>query len=186
MLLTLMLINRMTGAFRMQFIFRQPEQQLATYGARQNFIGQTDLILILTVKCNQVAAVVVAYDKSALQQAVPGPSGKDPIRINVQRHRNIAHNGLLADCATANRFEDGIHWMDGCLLTDGLEWRATLPAILAAPPDAGTVGEGWHALWQSRLDSVSVSFANWNRERREWCSVLTCPLGGTNKRSAPR
>ncbi len=47
---------------------------------------------------------------------------------------------ILANCATIDRFEDDIHWMGGCLLTDSLEWGATLPAILALPPDDQNVG----------------------------------------------
>ncbi len=33
---------------------------------------------------------------------------------------------VIANCATIDRFEDDIHWMGGALLTDSLEWRATL------------------------------------------------------------
>ena len=50
---------------------------------------------------------------------------------------------VIANCATIDRFEDDIHWMGGSILTDTLEWAATLPAILAAPPDRATVGDDW-------------------------------------------
>ena len=87
---------------------------------------------------------------ASLQAAVDAPS---PLKA------------VIANCATANRFEDDIHWMGGCLLTDSFEWGATLPAILAAPPDAATVGDGWRDLWQERLDKLSFSLDAWIRNR---------------------
>ncbi len=68
---------------------------------------------------------------------------------------------VIANCATIDRFEDDIHWMGGCLLTDSLEWGATLPAILAAPPDKATVGEGWRELWRVRLEALTFPHEEW-------------------------
>ena len=39
---------------------------------------------------------------------------------------------IIAVCATHDRYEDDIHHMGGCLLTDSLEWGATLPVILGS------------------------------------------------------
>lgn len=72
-----------------------------------------------------------------------------------------ALKAVIANCATTDRFEDDIHWMGGCLLTDSLEWGATLPAILAAPPDAATVGEGWKEMWRERLEGLSFPLSSW-------------------------
>ncbi len=68
---------------------------------------------------------------------------------------------VLANCATIDRFEDDIHWMGGCVLTDSLEWGATLPAILATPPDSATVGPGWMDQWQARLDALTHPLEHW-------------------------
>ena len=72
-----------------------------------------------------------------------------------------ALKAVIANCATTDRFEDDIHWMGGCLLTDSFEWGATLPAILAAPPDAPTVGPGWKAMWRERLAGLSFPLSAW-------------------------
>ena len=72
---------------------------------------------------------------------------------------------VLANCATIDRFEDDIHWMGGCLLTDGFEWGATLPAILAAPPDSATVGPYWWRLWDHRLKDTHFPLDAWIRHR---------------------
>ncbi|MAF06418.1 MAG: peptidase S15 [Acidiferrobacteraceae bacterium] len=70
---------------------------------------------------------------------------------------------IIAVCATDNRFNDDIHHMGGCLLTDTLEWGATLPAILASPPDPETVGPNWREMWQERLDRSTFPLENWIR-----------------------
>ena len=68
---------------------------------------------------------------------------------------------IIAVCATDDRFRDDIHHMGGCLLTDTLEWGATLPAILASPPDPETVGPNWREIWQARLDHSTFPLENW-------------------------
>ncbi len=73
---------------------------------------------------------------------------------------------VIANCATIDRYEDDIHWMGGCVLTDTIEWAATLPAILAAPPDKATVGDGWFASWKHRLGNLTFPHESWIRETR--------------------
>ncbi|MDU8945765.1 CocE/NonD family hydrolase [Ovoidimarina sediminis] len=74
-----------------------------------------------------------------------------------------ALKAVIAVCATHDRYEDDIHHMGGCLLTDTLEWGATLPAILAAPPTPAA-GPDWRDLWRKRLDSLAFPVEPWLRE----------------------
>lgn len=74
-----------------------------------------------------------------------------------------ALKAVLANCATVDRYEDDIHWMGGCMLTDSIEWGATLPSILAAPPDAGTTGGDWLSIWTERLANTAFPFEHWAR-----------------------
>jgi hypothetical protein len=94
---------------------------------------------------------------------------------------------IIAVCATDNRFDDDIHHMGGCLLTDTLEWGATLPAILTSPPDPETVGPNWRQIWQQRLDHCAFPLESWIRhETRDayWRSgsvfetpeAISCPM----------
>lgn len=103
---------------------------------------------------------------------------------------------VIANCATANRFDDDIHWMGGALLADSLERGMTLPAILAAPPDAATVGDGWLDLWKERLQDLAFPLDTWIRHctrGRYWrhgsamfsAERLSCPvlsIGGWSDR----
>lgn len=73
-----------------------------------------------------------------------------------------ALKAVIAVCATHDRFEDDIHYMGGCVLTDTFEWGATLPAILGAPPTSNAGGD-WMDLWRKRLKDLACPVENWLR-----------------------
>ncbi|MBI1386634.1 MAG: CocE/NonD family hydrolase [Rhizobiales bacterium] len=98
-----------------------------------------------------------------------------------------ALKAVIAVCATHDRYEDDIHHMGGCLLTDSIEWGTTLPAILASPPDSATFGAGWREEWQRRLDELAFPLETWVREEARgayWrfgsvrfdCERISCPV----------
>lgn len=100
--------------------------------------------------------------------------------LQAAARRPQALKAVIAVCATANRFDDDIHHMGGCLLTDTIEWGATLPTILASPPDPATVGTAWRDMWMARLDGLSFPLEHWVRhETRDdywrWGSVIEEP-----------
>ncbi len=86
---------------------------------------------------------------AALQASVRAP---DPLKA------------VIAVCATHDRFEDDIHYMGGCALSDTFEWGATLPAILGAPPTP-YVGTDWKEKWIDRLESLAFPLESWLREK---------------------
>ena len=116
--------------------------------------------------------------------------------LQTAARRPAALKAIIAVCSTNNRYEDDIHHMGGCLLTDTVEWGVTLPVILASPPDPKTVGPNWREIWMDRLESLSFPLENWIRhETRDeywrWGSVnekpdaITCPvlaIGGWSDR----
>lgn len=94
---------------------------------------------------------------------------------------------IIAVCATNDRFDDDIHHAGGCLLTDSIEWGATLPAILASPPDPETVGAAWRSMWRARLEGLSFPLEDWIRHEtrdgywrrgsvNETPDAITCPV----------
>ncbi|MEM7173296.1 MAG: CocE/NonD family hydrolase [Pseudomonadota bacterium] len=86
---------------------------------------------------------------AGLQAAIDGPA---------------ALKTVIAVCATHDRYEDDIHHKGGLLLTDSIEWGATLPAILAMPPTVTAMGRGWRRAWQDRLNDLTFPLENWVRE----------------------
>ena len=73
-----------------------------------------------------------------------------------------ALKAVIAVCATHDRYEDDIHHMGGCLLTDSIEWGTTLPTILGAPQSTN-VGDDWFSKWEDRLDKLSFPLEAWLR-----------------------
>lgn len=80
---------------------------------------------------------------------------------------------VIAVCATHDRYTDDIHHMGGCVLTDSMEWGATLPAILAGPPTRH-VGEHWQTLWRERIAALEYPLAarGWHRDQHRMASAL--------------
>ena len=74
-----------------------------------------------------------------------------------------ALKAVIAVCATHDRYEDDIHHMGGCLLTDSIEWGATLPVILGSPPTLN-VGDDWLERWNERLAALTFPLEAWVRE----------------------
>ncbi len=74
-----------------------------------------------------------------------------------------ALKAVIAVCATHDRYEDDIHHMGGCLITDTLEWGATFPSILALPPTPES-GEDWYDRWTDRLENLCSPVETWVRE----------------------
>lgn len=92
-----------------------------------------------------------------------GTSWGGTASLQAASRRPTALKAIIAVCANNNRFDDDIHHMGGCLLTDSVEWGATLPAILASPPDAETVGPNWREIWRQRLDRLDFPLEYWVR-----------------------
>lgn len=87
--------------------------------------------------------------------------GTASLQANVDAPKAL--KAIIAVCATHDRYEDDIHHMGGCLLTDTFEWGATLPAILAAPPTPNA-GPEWQSLWRDRLVQLTNPVEAWVRE----------------------
>ncbi len=87
--------------------------------------------------------------------------GTAALQANIDAPEEL--KAVIAVCATHDRYEDDIHHMGGAVLTDTVEWGATLPAILASPPTPGA-GEDWYERWMERLDRLTFPLEAWLRE----------------------
>ncbi len=116
-----------------------------------------------------------------------GTSWGGTASLQAASRRPDALKAILAVCATDNRFDDDIHHMGGCILTDTVEWGATLLAILASPPDPETLGDVWRDMWMERLEHLTFPLENWVRhETRDayWTTgsvdetpeAIACPM----------
>lgn len=75
-----------------------------------------------------------------------------------------ALKAIITTCASDDRFADDMHYMGGCLLSDNLQYGATLFTWLATPPDPAVVGERWREMWRARLEALTEPpAARWMR-----------------------
>ncbi|MGO7924857.1 peptidase, partial [Rhizobium ruizarguesonis] len=50
-----------------------------------------------------------------------------------------------------DRYNDDIHYTNGCPLSAQLSWAATMLGSPSRPPDPALVGERWTEMWLDRL-----------------------------------
>ncbi len=77
-----------------------------------------------------------------------------------------ALKAIVTHCATDNRYTDDAHYVGGALMFDKLNWGGEFKTVMIEPPDPAIVGERWHEMWVSRLNSASPVFSEWLRHQR--------------------
>jgi putative CocE/NonD family hydrolase len=73
--------------------------------------------------------------------------------LQVAARRPPALKAIITHCSTDDRYADDVHYMGGCLLTDGFFWGSAFYHLMTRPPDPAIVGEGWRAAWMARLET---------------------------------
>ncbi|MFZ2871525.1 CocE/NonD family hydrolase, partial [Zavarzinia sp.] len=81
--------------------------------------------------------------------------------LQIAARRPPALKAIITCCSTDDRYADDVHYMGGCLLSDGITWGNALFGQLARPPDPLHVGARWREMWQARLDAVEPPLASW-------------------------
>lgn len=89
-----------------------------------------------------------------------------------------ALKAIVTTCASDDRYADDMHYMGGCLLSDNLQYGATLFTWMATPPDPAIVGDRWRQMWQDRLAAIEEPpAARWMRHGARdayWRSGSAC------------
>ena len=70
--------------------------------------------------------------------------------------------GVVAVCASDDRYADDAHYMGGCLLTENLVWGSVLFTLSALPPDPALV-DNWRDQWRERLEHLPLYAERWLR-----------------------
>ncbi|KAF5666083.1 cocaine esterase [Fusarium heterosporum] len=78
--------------------------------------------------------------------------------LQVAARRPPELKAVISMCSTDMRYDDDIHYMGGCILTENFTWAASMLAINSSPPDPALVGDIWRDLWLQRLNSESGGF----------------------------
>jgi putative CocE/NonD family hydrolase len=73
--------------------------------------------------------------------------------LQVAARRPPALKAIITHCSTDDRYADDVHFMGGCLLTDGFFWGSAFYHYMTRPPDPEIAGEGWREAWRTRLEN---------------------------------
>ena len=73
--------------------------------------------------------------------------------LQVAARRPPALKAIITHCSTDDRYADDVHWMGGCLLTDGFFWGSGFYHFMTKPPDKALDPQGWQARWMERLEN---------------------------------
>jgi putative CocE/NonD family hydrolase len=77
-----------------------------------------------------------------------------------------ALKAVISIASTVDRYNDDIHYKQGCHLSAQLSWAATMLAYQSRPPDPALVGERWRDMWLERLDGEPFLIEQWLLHQR--------------------
>ena len=72
--------------------------------------------------------------------------------LQVAARRPPELKAIITHCSTDDRYADDVHWMGGCLLTDGFFWGSGFFHSMSLPPDPEIAGVNWRDAWLERLE----------------------------------
>jgi putative CocE/NonD family hydrolase len=78
-----------------------------------------------------------------------------------------ALKAVIAIGTTVDRYNDDIHYKNGCLLYSNFFWSSTMLCYASRPPDPELVGDSWRDTWLQRLESQPFPLENWLRHQRK-------------------
>jgi hypothetical protein len=81
--------------------------------------------------------------------------------LQVAGLRPKALKAIIAIGATVDRYNDDVHYKNGCLLNENFGWGSSLTAFTTRPPDPSIVGEDWRSIWLNRLENLNFFAINW-------------------------
>lgn len=86
--------------------------------------------------------------------------------LQVAALRPPALQAVISIASTVDRYNDDIHYKDGCHLSAQLSWAATMLAYQSRCPDPELVGERWREMWLQRLREEPYFMQEWLTHQR--------------------
>ncbi|KXF75862.1 peptidase [Paramesorhizobium deserti] len=77
-----------------------------------------------------------------------------------------ALKAAISIASTVDRYNDDIHYKNGCQLSAQLSWAATMLAYQSRPADPAIVGERWREQWLERLEDEPFFLEEWLEHQR--------------------
>ncbi|MCW8207733.1 CocE/NonD family hydrolase [Verminephrobacter aporrectodeae subsp. tuberculatae] len=86
--------------------------------------------------------------------------------LQVAALRPPALRAVISIASTVDRYNDDIHYKNGCHLSAQLGWAATMLAYQSRAPDPALVGARWRAMWLERLEAEPFFLEEWLTHQR--------------------
>lgn len=88
--------------------------------------------------------------------------------LQVAAMRPPALKAVISIASTTDRYNDDIHYKDGCHLSAQLSWAATMQGYQSRSPDPALVGDRWKDMWLERLEKEPFFMEEWlSHQRRD-------------------
>jgi len=78
-----------------------------------------------------------------------------------------ALKAVISIGTTVDRYNDDIHYKNGCLLYSNFFWSSTMLCYASRPPDPELVGETWRETWLQRLQTQPFPLTTWLAHQRK-------------------
>jgi len=78
-----------------------------------------------------------------------------------------ALKAVISIGTTVDRYNDDIHYKNGCLLYSNFFWSSTMLCYASRPPDPELVGDNWREIWLNRLKTQPFPLATWLENQRK-------------------
>ncbi|MCM5558230.1 CocE/NonD family hydrolase [Pleomorphomonas sp. JP5] len=91
--------------------------------------------------------------------------------------RPPALKAVISIASTVDRYNDDIHYKNGCHLYSNLSWAANMLAYQSRSPDPALVGDRWKAMWLERLENEPFFLEDWLAHQRRdafWKHASIC------------
>lgn len=86
--------------------------------------------------------------------------------LQVAARRPPALKAVISIASSVDRYNDDIHYRNGCHLGAHLNWAATVLGYMARPPDSDVVGDRWRDMWRRRLEALQAPSLTWVAHQR--------------------
>jgi len=86
--------------------------------------------------------------------------------LQIAALKPAALKAVIAIGTTVDRYNDDIHYKNGCLLYSNFSWSSTMLCYASRPPDPELVGDSWRETWLQRLNTQPFPLANWLAHQR--------------------
>ncbi|WP_413711469.1 CocE/NonD family hydrolase [Rhizobium sp. Rhizsp82] len=88
--------------------------------------------------------------------------------LQVAALRPPALKAVISIASTVDRYNDDIHYKNGCHLSAQLSWAATMLGYQSRSPDPALVGARWKEMWLERLEHEPFFMEEWlSHQRRD-------------------